>query len=116
LAGREFALVDAEAGGADGVVSGAQDAATADVGVCGDGHVLEDLSFVPDVVSGGDDVGTEIEELIGNGRRDAEAASGVFAVDDEEIDGVGFQHVGEMFADDVAAGGTKDIADEEDIH
>ena len=61
-------------------------------------------------------MGTEIEELFGDGGGDAEAASGVFAVDDEEIDGVGFKDVGEVFADDVAAGGAKDIADEKDIH
>lgn len=82
----------------------------------GDGHVFEDLALVPDVVAGGDDVGTEIEELFGDGGRDAEASGGVFAVDDEEIDGVGFEDVREVFADDVAAGGAKDIADKKDIH
>ena len=116
LAGGELALVDAEAGGADGVVGGAEDAAAADVRVDGDGHVLEDLFFVPDVIAGGDDVGAKVEELFCDGGRDAEAAGGVFSVDDEEIDGVGFKDVGEMFADDVAAGGAKDVADEEDIH
>ena len=68
------------------------------------------------MVTGGDYVGSEIEELFGDGGGDAEAAGGVFAVDDEEIDGVGFQDVGEMFADDVAAGRTEDIADEKDVH
>ena len=116
LACGEFALVDAEAGGADGVVRGAEDAAASDMGICGDGHVFEDLFFVPDVVAGGDDVGAEVEELVGDGGRDAEAASGVLTVDDEEVDGVGFEDVGEVFADDVAAGGAKDIADEKDIH
>ena len=112
----ELALVEAEAGGADGVVGGAEDAAAALVRVGGDGHVLEDLFLVPDVVAGGDDVGAEVEELFGDGGRDAEAAGGVFAVDDEEVDGVGFEDVGEVFADDVAAGGAEDVADEEDIH
>jgi len=86
------------------------------MGVRGDGHVFEDLFFVPDVVAGGDDVRAEVEELVGDGRREAEAAGGVFAVDDEEIDGVGFKDVRKVFADDVAAGGAKDIADKEDIH
>ena len=116
LAGGEFALVEAEAGGAGGVVGGAEDAASALVGVGGDGHVLEDLFLVPDVVAGGDDVGSEIEELFGDGGGDAEASGGVLAVDDEEVDGVGFHDVGQVFADDVAAGGAKDVADEEDIH
>ena len=83
LASGEFALVDAEAGCADGVVRGADDAAAADMGIGGDGHVFEDLFFVPDVVAGGDDVGAEIEEFFCDGGGDAEAAGCVFAVDDE---------------------------------
>jgi hypothetical protein len=86
------------------------------MGVGGDGHVFEDLFFVPDVIAGGNDVGAEVEELFGDGGCEAEASGGVFAVDDEEVDVVGFKYVREMFADDVAAGGAKDIADEEDIH
>jgi hypothetical protein len=116
LAVGKFALVDAEAGGADGIVGGAEDTAAADVGVFGDGYVLEDLALVPDVIAGGDDVSTEIEELFCDGRGDAKAASGVFSVDDEEVDGVGFKDVREVFADDVAAGGAKDIADKKDVH
>jgi len=116
LAGGEFALIEAEAGSADGVVGGAEDSAATGVRVGGDGHVLEDLFFVPDVVAGGDDMSAEVEELVGEGGSEAEATGGVFAVDDKEIDGIGFKDVREMFADDVAAGGTKDIADEEDIH
>ena len=77
------------------------------MGVGGDGHVLEDLFLVPDVVAGGDDVGAEVEELFGDGGRDAEAAGGVFAVDDEEVDGVGFEDVREVLADDVAAGASR---------
>jgi hypothetical protein len=116
LAGGELALVDAEAGGADGVVGGTEDAAAADVGVGGDGHVLEDLALVPDVVASGDDVSAEVEELFGDGGGDAEAACGVFSVDDEEVDGVGFDDVREVFADDVATGGAKDISDKKDVH
>jgi len=56
LAGGELALVEAEAWGADGVVGGAEDAAAAEMRAGGDGHVFEDLFFVPDVVAGGDDV------------------------------------------------------------
>jgi hypothetical protein len=116
LAGGEFALVEAESGSADGVVGGTKDSAAAGVGVSGDGHVFEDLFFVPDVVAGGDDVGAEVEELVGEGGSEAEATGGVFAIDDKEVDGIGFKDVREMFADDVAAGGAEDIADEEDIH
>jgi hypothetical protein len=116
LAVAEFALVDAEAGSADCIVGRAEDAAAANVRVGRDGHVFEDFAFVPDVVAGGNDVGPEVEEFFGDGGGDTEAPGSVFAVDDEEIDGVGFEDVGEMFADDVAAGGAKDIADKKDVH
>ena len=116
LAVAQLALVDAEAGSADGVVGRAEDAAAADVRVGGHGHVFEDLFFVPDVIAGGDHVGAEVEEFFRDRGRDAEASGGVFAVDDEEVDGVGFKDVRQVFADDVAAGGAKDIADKEDIH
>jgi hypothetical protein len=68
------------------------------------------------VVAGGDDVGAEVEELFCDGGGDAEAAGGVLSVDDEEVDGVGFEDVGEVFADDVAAGGAEDVADKKDVH
>src|ERR1700722_20335135 len=70
-------LVDAEAWGSDGVVGGAQDAAAALVGVGGNRHVVKDLALVPDVVSGGNDVRAEVEELFGERRREAETAGGV---------------------------------------
>ncbi len=79
-------------------------------------HVLEDFALVPDVVAGGDDVGAEIENFFGERRRDAEAAGCVFAVDDEEVDLVSFEEMGQVLVHDVAAGGAEDIADEEDIH
>ena len=116
LAGGEFALVEAEARSSGGVVGGAEDAAAAEVRIGGNGHVLEDLALVPDVVAGGDDVRSHVEDFFGERGGDAEAAGGVFAVDDEEVDGVGFDDVGEMLAYDVAAGGAEDVADEEDVH
>jgi hypothetical protein len=68
------------------------------------------------VVAGGDDVRAKVKELLGERGRDAETAGGVFAIDDEEVDGVGFENVGEVFTNDVAAGGAEDVADEENIH
>ena len=116
LASRQLALIDTEARSANSVVGRAQDAAAANVGFGGDGHVLEDLALVPDVVAGGDDMGAEVEEFFCDGGGDAEAAGGVFAVDDEEVDGVGFKDVRKVFADDVAPSGAENIADKEDIH
>lgn len=116
LARGKLALVDAEAWCADGIVGGAKDAAAALVRVGGDGHVLEDLALVPDVVSGGDDMSAEIEDLFGERRGNAEAARGVFAIDDKKVDGMSFEQVREVLAYDVAAGRAEDVADEEDIH
>ena len=44
-------------------------------------HVFDDFFLVPDVVAGGEHVGAEVKELVGRGRRDAEAAGGVFGID-----------------------------------
>ena len=68
------------------------------------------------MVAGGDDVGAEVEELFRYGGRDAEAAGGIFAVDDEEVHLVRFKQLGQVFVDDVAAGGAKNVADKEDLH
>ena len=61
-------------------------------------------------------MGAEVEELFCDGGGDAEAAGGVFAVDDEEVYGVGFEDVGEVLAYDVAAGRAEDVADEKNVH
>ena len=44
------------------------------------------LALVPDVVAGGEHVGAQVEEILGDLRRDAEAAGGVFGVDDDQFD------------------------------
>jgi hypothetical protein len=116
LAIAERTFIETEAGRAGSVVGGAQDAAATRVRVRGDGHVFKDLALVPDVVACGDHVGAEIEELFRNRGGDAKAAGGVLSVDDQEIDIVGFEDVGKVFADDMAAGGAKDVADEKNIH
>lgn len=116
LTGGQFALVHTESRRADGVVGRTQDAASAFVRVGRDGHVFEDFALVPDVIAGGDDMRAQVEDLFGDGRGDAEASGGILAIDDEKVDGVGFDDVGEMLAYDVAAGGAKDIADEKNVH
>jgi hypothetical protein len=68
------------------------------------------------MVAGGDDVRAEVEEFFRDGGRDAETAGGVFAVDDEEIDGVSFDELGQVLAYDVAARRAEDVADEENVH
>jgi len=116
LAGGQFAFIHSEAGCADSVIGRADDAAAAHMRILRHGHVFKNLFFVPDVVAGRDHVRTQVEELFRNRRRQAEATGGVFAVDDEQVNGVGFNDVPEVLVDDVAAGRAKDVADEEDIH
>jgi len=68
------------------------------------------------VVAGRDHMRAKVEELFGDRRRNAESTRSVLAIDDEKIDGVRFEDVGEMFADDVAARRAEDVADEKNVH
>jgi hypothetical protein len=63
-----------------------------------------------------DDMGSQIEDLFGDGGGESEASGGVFAVDDKEVYGVCFKDVRQMFAYDVATGGAEDVADKKNIH
>ena len=51
-------------------------------------QVVDDLALVPDVIAGGEDVDAEVEKLVDDLRSDAEAAGGVFAVGDNQVDAV----------------------------
>jgi hypothetical protein len=68
------------------------------------------------VIAGSDDVRAEVEELFSDGWREAEAAGGVFAVDDEKVDGVGLEQVGQVLVHNVAASGPKNIAYKQNLH
>jgi hypothetical protein len=59
---------------------------------------------------------TKVEEFFGDGGREAEAAGGIFAVDDEEIDGVGLEQVGQVLVHDVPARGAKYVAYKQNLH
>ena len=48
--------------------------------------VVEDLSLVPDVIAGGDDVDIQFKKFLGESGSNAEASGGIFAVGDDEID------------------------------
>ena len=49
-------------------------------------EIVDNLALVPDVVAGGEDVGAEVEEVFGDGRREPEAAGSVFRIHDDEVD------------------------------
>src|ERR1700722_9168263 len=49
-------------------------------------HVLDNLAFVPDMVTSGKHVGSLVEELVGNSRSHAEASGRVFRVYHDQVD------------------------------
>jgi hypothetical protein len=51
-------------------------------------EVFDDFAFVPDVISGGHHIDTQIEKLFRQRRRDSEASRSIFAVGDDQIHGV----------------------------
>ena len=51
-------------------------------------EVFDDLAFVPDVIAGGHHVDAEIEKFFRQRRRDSKPSRGIFAVGDDQIDGV----------------------------
>jgi hypothetical protein len=93
----------------------AEDAAWTFLAVGWRGEVVEQFSFVPHVIAGGHDVGTEVEELIGDLRGHAEAASGVFDIHDGEVDFVGLAQMADVLAHNSASRAAEDVADEEDV-
>ncbi len=72
---------------------------------------VDNFPFVPDVIAGGDDIDDEFEELFRERRGDAKAGGRVFAVGDDEVDGVMLHQEGKLFLDDGAARPSKNVAD-----
>jgi hypothetical protein len=81
------------------------------------GHlkIVDDLAFVPNVISRGHRVDAEIEKLFRQGRRDSEASRGIFAVGDDEIDGVLFPQFGQAIFYDRASSAPKNVANEKNV-
>jgi len=88
---------DAAAGEFVEVVGGAQETGLA-------GEIVVDFAFVPDVIAAREDVDAVAEELVGELRGDAEAAGGVFAVGDGQVDVFGRDDGGEMAGDQASPG------------
>ena len=65
------------------------------------------------MVAGGDDVDAELEQFLGNLRRDAESAGGILTVGDGEIDGVLLLQLGKPFVNDIPARPAENVSDEE---
>ena len=97
------------AGGARRVVEGPQQAALL-------GDVAEDVFLVPDVVSGGDDVDAEAQQVLRGVGGDAETAGGVLAVGDGQVDVVRLLHLAQKERERLAPRLADDVADEQDLH
>ena len=93
-----FAVIDvgAAAGRARRIVDRAQEAVVA----LGEG---QRLALVPDMVAGGDAVGAGVEQLLQDLLGDAEAAGGVLAVDDDEVEAMLCDEAGKLRGDRRAA-------------
>ena len=84
------AFEDAVAGQAGLQIGRAQHAARPLLAVGRDGvQVVDQLALVPDVVAGGEHIRAQVEEVVGNLRRHAKAAGGVFGIDDDQVHVVG---------------------------
>ena len=78
-------------------------------------EVFEDLAFVPDVIPGGHHVDTEIEEFFGDGRRNAEASGGIFAVGDHQIRRMPLHEFRQTILDDKPPGASEDVTNEKNV-
>lgn len=74
------------------------------------GNVVHEFALVPDVVAGGDDLGSGGEECFGYLGRDASAAGGIFAIDDAEVDVVELFNLVEMGDDCLSSGLANNIS------
>ena len=76
----------------------------------------DDLASIPDMIAGGHDIGAGLVELARDLIGDADAARGVLAVDDNEINCESRPQAGQMFLDRVTAGAADHIAEEQNLH
>ena len=74
------------------------------------------LALVPGVIAERDGVGAGIDQFVVDRLGDAEAAGGVFAVDDDEIELPFGDQARQSLDDDGAPGAADYVADEENAH
>jgi hypothetical protein len=84
------------------------------VAVEGDGlHVLDDFAFVPDMVTGGDNVGSQVKQLLGNPGGYAEPAGCVFPIDYHQVDRPLLDYLAQVLADNPSTGLAEYVTDKE---
>jgi hypothetical protein len=67
------------------------------------------------VVAGGEHIRAQLKQIVGDLRRDAEAAGGVLGVDDNQIDIVRGDYVADVLAYDPAACASEDVANKKNV-
>jgi hypothetical protein len=68
------------------------------------------------VIAGCDDVSAEVEDIVGDFRSDAEAPGGVFAIDDDEVNVVIANNVGQVLAHDAATCAAEYVSYKKNAH
>jgi hypothetical protein len=74
--------------------------------------ILNDFAPLPNVVSAGEDVGTDGEKLLGDPGRDAKSGRGVLTIDDAKVYFALLENVREPVVNDFAAGRAYDVTNE----
>ena len=67
------------------------------------------------MIAGRQHIRAQIEEILGDLRRQAEAAGGVFRIDDGQVHGVRFAQMADVLAHDPASRAAEDVANEKNI-
>jgi len=107
----ELTFVDSVPWSAGDVVRGPDEAAWPLVTFGGHGlHVVDDLAFIPYVIAGGENVRAEVEEILGDGRGNTEAAGGIFRIDDDQVHAALGDDVREVLTNDTPASTAEDVA------
>src|ERR1700722_11674032 len=76
-------------------------------------HIFDDFAFVPDMVTGCQDMGSLVEELVGNPGSYPETAGRVFRVDYHQIPPPMLDKGGQMLRNDTASGLAKNVTNKE---
>jgi len=79
-------------------------------------EVINDLALIPDVVSRGENVNSQVEKVFCQRTGNAKACRRVLAISDDQVDGLIFHDGREFLLHDVAARPSEDIANEENAH
>ena len=101
--------IDACAGTARRVICGPQKTRVAV-------EIFVNVALVPDVITGSHHVDAAAEQVVRDGRRDAESGGGIFSVRDHHVDRLGLPDVRKMIGDDTSSRASEDVANEKKPH